>query len=204
MKLRRVTVIVTKIVVGGYEARSYPHNQVSPSREIPLYRVPVYTIRVRGKDASGKDVMRDFMAPRFMPYFNDPKKPDPHYSTLGWANSGLSSARRVIVPEFIGDYEVQNRYSPGRGAIVVHETFYIHAGPADLNDVGFGSAGCIEIIGDFDVFKKTIADLSGAQTKNSGQAIQHLVAAGLLVVEIQETEAPDIKKLFTRKIRWAE
>lgn len=204
MKLRRVTIIVTSDIVGSYEARSYPDEQKTPNNEFPLYRVPVYTIRVRGTDTNGTDVMRDFIAPRFMPYYNDPKNPHAEYKTLGWADSGLSSARRVIVPEFISDYEVQNRYSPGRGAFVVYQTFYIHAGPADLNDAGFGSAGCIEIVGDFDVFKKTIADLSGALTRNVSEAIQHLVAAGLLVVEVREAAVPDLRKKFTRRVKWKE
>jgi len=53
------------------------------------------------------------------------------------------------------------------------------------------------------VFKKTIADLSGAKALKVTQAIQQLVAAGKLVVEIQEAKAPDIKKSFTRNVKWA-
>ncbi|MCC6294240.1 MAG: hypothetical protein IT164_16445 [Bryobacterales bacterium] len=203
MKLRRVTIIVTNLVIGSYEARSYPDEQKDASGQFPLYSVPVYTIRVRGTDDAGNPVLKDFMAPRFMPYYNKPASPVPHYAAKGWVNAGLSSARTVIVPRFIQDYEVQNRYSPGRGAIVVKDSFYIHAGPADLKDAGFGSAGCIEIVGDFDVFKKTIADLSGAKALKVTQAIQQLVAAGKLVVEIQEAKAPDIKKSSTRNVKWA-
>jgi hypothetical protein len=81
-----------------------------------------------------------------MPYFNNPQRPDPDYRTKGWVNAGLSAARTVVISQYKQNYEVHNRYSPGKGAIVVKDTFYIHAGPASLQDVGFGSAGCIEII----------------------------------------------------------
>lgn len=199
--VRKVEIIVTNIVVGSYEARSYPHDQIDATGFYNLYRVPVYKILVVGTDADDKPVSFDFMAPRFMPYFNDPKKPSSHYSTKGWVNSGLSTGRKVVVTRYKRDYAVQNRYSPGRGAIVVHETFYIHAGPASSADVGFGSAGCIEIIGDYNLFKKAIAKLSGLSSETPDSAIQKLVDLRKLIVVIQAATAPDIKKSFSRKIR---
>jgi hypothetical protein len=200
MPVQQVDIVVTNSVVGSYEARSYPNQQTDAAGQYPLYSVPIYKIQIVGKDSSHKSVIVDFAAPRFMPYYNDPKRPDPHYKAVGWLNSGLSSHRRVVVSIFKQDYAVQNRYSPGRGAIVVHESFFIHAGPASLGDFGFGSAGCIEIIGDYNLFKQAIARLSCLPFAPD-QAIQQLVHARKLIVTIQHASPPDIKKNFTRMVR---
>lgn len=197
---RKVEIVVTSTVVGQYEARSYPDSQIDATGAYSLYRVPVYRIQIKGTDVRGLAKTVDFMAPRFMPYYNDPQRPDPHYSARGWVNAGLSAARTVVVSTYKRDYEVRNRYSPGRGAIVVHAAFYVHAGPASLQDVGFGSAGCIEIIGNYDDFKKAITDLSGL-TGTLDAAIQQLVNEKKLTVHIQAAAAPDIRKNLTRKIR---
>ena len=199
--LNQVEIVVTNFKVGSYEARSYPDQETDSAGQYPLYSVPVYRIRVRGQDPSQNPFTVDFSAPRFMPFYNDPKNPSPHYKALGWLNCGLSSHRRVVVSRFIQNYAVQNRYSPGRGAIVVHESFYIHAGPASPQDVGFGSAGCIEVIGNYDLFKHAIARLSGSASVQSDDAIQELVHARKLIVTIQAATPPDIKKNFTRMIR---
>jgi hypothetical protein len=197
MPMRQVDIVVTNSVVGSYEARSYPDQQTDASGRYPLYSVPLFRIQVSGKDDDGTPAVVDFMAPRFMPFYNNPKQPSSHYKALGWLNSGLSSHRRVVVTQFKRDYAVQNRYSPGRGAIVVHGSFYIHAGPASILDYGFGSAGCIEIVGDYNVFKQTIADFSG-QSSDPDDAIQQLVHDKKLIVTIQSGNPPDIRKNFTR------
>ncbi len=201
MAARRVEIIVTNSIVAQYEARSYPDSQVDANGYYNLYQVPVYRIRVTGTDPAGGKADLEFMAPRFMPYFNDPKNPNRDYRTLGWVNSGLSAPRRVIVSNYKRDYAVHNRYSPGRGAIVVHGAFYIHAGPAMLLDVGFGSAGCIEIIGDYNDFKNAIAGLSGSSDADSDVAIQGLVNSKNLIVVIEAATVPHIANFVTRKIR---
>jgi hypothetical protein len=199
MAARSVDIVVTNTVVSSYEARSYPHEQMDAKGFYNLYRVPVFEILVTGTDADGKKKSLEFRAPRFMPYFNDPTRPSHHYKAKGWLNAGLSSARRVTVSRYREDYAVQNRYSPGRGAIVVKDSFYIHAGPSSLSDVGFGSAGCIEIIGNYDTFKQSIADLSGLSPMPADAAIQQLVNSRKLIVTIQAATTPDIKTNFTRK-----
>jgi len=201
MTARKVEIVVTNIIVGSYEARSYPHDERDENNIVPLYQVPVYKILVKGTDASGNNKSFEFMAPRFMPYYNNPKKPDPDYATKGWVNAGLSAARTVIVSQYKQNYAIHNIYSPGRGAIVVKGTFYIHAGPASLHAAGAGSAGCIEIIGDFDAFKKVIAELSGLLPGSSDSAIQQLVNSRKLIVTIQAATPPDIKSNFTRRAR---
>jgi hypothetical protein len=201
MAARQVVIVATNVVVGSYEARSYPDEQKDAAGYYNLYKVPLYRILVTGKDDTGKNVSGEYRAPRFMPYYNNPKKPSPHYKTLGWINCGLSSTRRVVISQYRQDYQVQNRYSPGVGAIVVHKTFYIHAGPATPSDVGFGSAGCIEIIGNFDTFKDAIARMAGITGMQRDAAIAQLVKERKLVVEIQQARVPDIKKLASRKVR---
>jgi hypothetical protein len=202
MEPKQVDILVTNTVVDSYEARSYPDEQKDTQGYYNLYRVPVYKILVTGSDGGNIKKSVEFTAPRFMPFFNNPTRPDPHYLTKGWQNAGLSSPRVVTVSQYKQDYAVRNRFSPGRGAIVVKDAFYIHAGPASLHDVGFGSAGCIEIIGDYNEFKQTIANLAGLSSLPVDTAIRQLVNARKLRVTIQTAVAPDIKKHVTRKVRY--
>jgi hypothetical protein len=210
LALRKVIITLTNKILGQYEARSYPHDNMTDDNLIELYNVPIFEIVISGTDDSKQKKEFLHKAPRFFPYWNDPKVfPDPHYKTKGWVNSGLSAARTVIVPRYIKDYQVQNRYSPGLGAIVMKGTFYIHGGPADEKDFGFGSAGCVEIIGDLNVFKADIAVLSGygdgkfdfrKSVVHSDLAIEALVNKQLLIVDIRQATVPDIKKNFSRQV----
>ncbi|MCI0462577.1 MAG: hypothetical protein L0Z62_36975 [Gemmataceae bacterium] len=201
MAARKVTITLTSKIVDYYEARSYPDDDRNNDGLWELYKVPVYEILVEGTDDAGNATTYKHQAPRFMPYYNDPANPDAHYSSRGWVNAGLSAKRTVVVTRYKENYEVQNRYSPGKGAIVLKGAFYIHAGPADLSDIGFGSAGCVEIIGNYDDFKAHIASLSGTGAKTSDEAINKLVGARKLIVEIEQATVPDINKSFTRKVR---
>lgn len=200
MATRKVTITLSNKVVGFYEARSYPHDDFNGDGKIELYKVPLYEIVVDGVDSLGKNTSFIHKAPRFMPYWNNPKTPDRHYKTKGWVNAGLSQARTITVGRYIRSYEVQNRYSPGRGAIVMKDSFYIHAGPATLADVGFGSAGCVEILGNYDIFKDQIAFLSGFKSAIADDAIAKLVSDKNLIVIIKNATAPDIKKLYSRQL----
>lgn len=107
MAARRVEIVVTNVVVDRYEARSYPDSQVDANGFYSLYQVPIYKILVTGTDGLNNKKSFEFAAPRFMPYFNDPKRPDPHYSAKGWLNAGLSAPRTVTVGRYKPDYAVQ-------------------------------------------------------------------------------------------------
>lgn len=198
--IRQVTITITNKKNGVYEARSYPHDDINSNGKIELYEVDVYDIIINGKDDNGIPQTFKHIAPRFMPYYNNRKKPNHEYKQLGWVNAGLSSARKITISRYNKNYEVHNRYSPGRGAIVLQGSFYLHAGPADRLDVGFGSAGCIEIIGNFDVFKSNIKFLSGSKFPTSDEAIEELVKTRNLIVIIEQAKVPDIKSNFTKEI----
>ncbi len=200
MATRQVTVTLTNSVVGSYEARSYPDDDYDNNGKIELYKVPVHKIIVSGTDSTGNAKTIDYKAPRFMPYWNDPKKPDKHYKSRGWINAGLSSARRITVTRYKRDYAISNRPSTERGAIVMKGAFYIHPGPPNDSAVGFGSAGCVEIIGSFTQFKADIASLSGSSKTDSDDAIDDLVKTRKLIVVIQQAKVPNIKKAFTKEV----
>lgn len=197
--LRDVEIIITNKIIDKYEARSYPDDDYDNNGKIELYEVDVYQVEIKGKDNSGNTRKLIHKAPRFMPYWNDPLSPNKNYKTKGWVNAGLSSARNIVVTRYIPNYQVRNRFSPGKGAIVLWNAFYIHAGPADLFDIGFGSAGCIEIIGNYDDFKSDIESLSGHKG-SSDDAILALVKNRKLIVKIEGTNVPDIKSKFTREL----
>ena len=59
------------------------------------------------------------------------------------------------------NYNTSNSPSPHKGAIQIQNSFLIHSGPPTLEDSGWGSAGCVEIIGDFSEFKEDIKTVSG-------------------------------------------
>lgn len=198
--IRNVTIVVTNKIVGTYEARSYPDDDYNGNGLVELYEVDIHEILIRGLDENGKNVEKKWEAPRFMPYWNNPQNPNSHYSHLGWINAGLSNAKTIIVPRYNKDYELQNRLSNFKGAIVLQGSFYIHAGPADRMDYGYGSAGCIEIIGNFDDFKADITNLSGVENHTVDGALEMMVQNRKLKVTIEAAVPPDIRNRFTREI----
>lgn len=200
MALRKVVITLTNKVVAYYEARSYPHDDIDQDGKQELYKVPVHKITITGTDDKGKPKTIIHKAPRFMPYWNNPKKPDKRFRSKGWVNAGLSSARRVVVKKYKKNYAISNRFSAERGAIVIKGAFYIHPGPLSIGTYGFGSAGCVEIIGSFKQFKKDVAILSGSSKTKADDAILELVKHRKLVVVVQKANVPNIKKLRTREM----
>jgi hypothetical protein len=201
MAARQVTITLTSKVVGHYEARSYPDDDYNNDGMWELYSVPVHEILVTGTEDDGTASTYTHQGPRFMPFFNDTAAPEGSYKSRGWINAGLSSKRTIVVPEYKPHYSIHNAYSPYMGAIVLKDAFYIHAGPDTLADIGFGSAGCVEIVGDFSLFKSDIWSLSGTTATDADKAITKLVKARKLIVEIEEATVPDIQSLYTRKIK---
>lgn len=101
-------------------------------------------------------------------------------------------ARKKVI-YYNPSYGTQNRWSPYAGAIQIDGSFLIHAGPTSLGDVGWGAAGCVEIIGSFDKFKDDIKILSGTGASKSDDAIQSLVKTEKLYVTVEYAPPPDIK-----------
>lgn len=202
--IREVVVVLTNNITGTYEARSYPNDDYDGNGMIELYEVDVYEILIKGADENGNSIVKKWEAPRFMPYWNSPQDPDPHYKHLGWINAGLYSPKTITVPRYKKDYELQNRLSNFKGAIVLQGSFYIHAGPADKQDFGCGSAGCIEIIGNFDDFKTDIMKLSGIENRTADEAIGMIVQNKKLKVKIEAATPPDIRSRFTREVHPSE
>ena len=137
---------------------------------------------------------------RFFPYWNNPTKPNPHYKTLGWVNAGLHALTKRSVPTYKPDYGVRNRQSPFAGAIVMRGSFYIHAGPQTLAEEGWGSAGCVEIVGNFDEFKDDIQFLSGSATPDARGAILELVKAKKLFIQVDHATPPNLKSKVVKEV----
>lgn len=122
------------------------------------------------------------------------------YKTIGWVNSGLHKLNRQPAPEYKKAYEVHNTYSQHNGAIVLKGTFYIHAGPEDLTHIGWGAAGCVEIIGSFSEFKDQVKELSGSTQVDADSAISELVFYKKLYIEIEYATPPNIKANFYKEV----
>ncbi len=194
--LRDVYITVSDTTTGDtYRSRSYPDDDYDDNGRIELYNTPVYRLYVDGEDDRGNKVSKSWKALRFMPYWNDPNSPSKKYRSKGWVNAGLHQLSKRAVQRYNPSYGVQNRYSPFAGAIQMRNSFLIHAGPETLlqKDWGWGSAGCVEIVGDFDDFKADIQSLSGSLKTDAGEAIEELVKARKLWVEVKLAKPPKFK-----------
>jgi len=191
MSLKEVLLTLTSIETGDvYCARSYPHSDFNKNGRTELYGVPVYKLTL--KSTLG---VRTWKCLRFMPYWNDPENPSPHYRHKGWANSGLADPiTRKAVTNYNKNYRVQNTPSPYDGAIQIRDSFLIHAGPSTLKEWGWGAAGCVEVIGNFTLFKKDIRDLSGSEVSDFDNAILQLIKEKKLILTLQKAVRPNLKK----------
>lgn len=199
MKLRDVDIIISGTKTGDtYYAKSYPCSDMDKNSKIELYGVPVYYVYIKGTDDKGQSVKYTWKALRFMPYYNPSNFSS--YKTIGWVNSGLHKLNRQPAPEYKKAYEVHNTYSQHNGAIVLKGTFYIHAGPEDLTHIGWGAAGCVEIIGSFSEFKDQVKELSGSTQVDADSAISELVFYKKLYIEIEYATPPNIKANFYKEV----
>lgn len=181
--LRNVVISITNEKTGEiyHHAKSYPHRFLEKNGQIS-YKTPVYKVFIFGNDSNGVEVRKEWKCLRFMPYWNHPDFPVSHYKAKGWLNSGLSKYRYITVTMYKRNYR--------SGAIVIEGGFYIHDGPSVLSQPGWGAAGCVEIVGNFEDFKNDIKLLSGSTKSSAHDAIEELVNAGRLDVEIEEETNP--------------
>lgn len=199
--LRTVKVVVTNKKTGEtYHARSYPDADYDNNGMIELYGTPVYKVLLTGTDAQGRSVTKEWKALRFMPYWNDRRNPNTHYTALGWVNSGKHAVALKYVTYFNPDYMTRNRVSPYSGAIQIDGSFLVHAGPRDISDRGWGAAGCVEVIGDFGEFKKELALLAGATGVDSSADLLEMVKQKKLMIEVEHAIPPDLKNNFIQEV----
>ena len=200
--LRAVDITVTNEVVDTYESRSYPHDDFNGDGLMELYETPVYKVTIEGVNGAGIRERREWTALRFMPFYNNPKAPVHEYRTQGFVNSGLRFVPRQLVPQYKPDYEVHNRFSEFGGAIVVKGAFYIHAGPAELGDWGWGAAGCVEVVGNFDNFKKDVLELGGSTASDLNAGVGVMVKARKLFVQYQQATSPNLRASVSRQVEF--
>lgn len=177
-----------------YYARSYPMTDRDGNSRFDRYEVPVYKVFIQGTDAIGIKTVKEWTALRFMPFWNDPKNPSSHYKSKGFISSGLTIFPKQIIRNYIRGYEIRNTSSPEIGAIQLKNNFLIHAGPASLAEAGWGAAGCIEIIGNFTQFRREILQLANCPISDLQSAMESIVRAGKLSVEIQHAASPIFKQ----------
>jgi hypothetical protein len=130
---------------------------------------------------------------RFMPYWNDEKLPIVEgYSTRGWTVAGLPylpvTRVNVYKPNFYG------------GGLQLNEKgFFIHRGRQSLDTPYMGSAGCVQLFGDYNIFLCSILSLLGYKINFYKQdwihsAMNEIVRSGRLWVEIQRAIPPNIQE----------
>jgi len=227
-KLRNVLITISNIITNDtYYARSYPHDDIDGNGLIELYKTPVYKVFLEvlkhPKQKREKEPI-EWKALRYMPYWNDPRSPYKKYKARGWVTAGLSrtakrgsvkiatkrltripvkGVKRItakVVEKYFPDYGVQNRYSPFSGAIQIKGNYLIHAGPQTMSESGWGAAGCVEIIGNFDKFKDDIRLMSRSIRRSSHRAIIDLVKAKKLFVKVEYAPRPNIRGYFYKEV----
>src|SRR5262249_60744748 len=115
--LRKVLIRVSGNVTSDvYLARSWPDDDRDDDGLIEIHEVPIYKVYLEGTDAAGNDVKETWTALRFMPFWNDPKRPSKGSTKRGWKDSGLSYVARKPVTKYKENYEVHNRISHFTGA----------------------------------------------------------------------------------------
>lgn len=177
-----------------YYAKSYPHRDKDGDGFAEVYKVSVYKVFIEGLDINGENIVREWKALRFMPYWNDSNQKS-KYKSKGFLSAGLHSFAKQQIKNYNRAYSVSNTSSPYDGAFQIKGSFLIHAGPKNLSDVGWGAAGCIEIIGDFNLFKKDIILLANYDdlVANVDNALEDIIRKGYLFLEIIN-EIPPIFK----------
>jgi hypothetical protein len=108
---------------------------------------------------------QDFKAVRFGIYDNDGSVAE--YKAKGRFVVGLSDDHWYRLHTYI-DYRLHSRPdNPDNGAWVIEGAHYIHSGPKNVNDPGYGTAGCVEIFGngDFIRFGKVLMLYAGATSR---------------------------------------
>jgi hypothetical protein len=133
-------------------------------------------------DPQGYTDRQDFKAVRFGVYDNDGS--DPRYQTKGLFVVGLADDRWYRLNRYI-DYKLHSvQDNPDNGAFVIEGTHYIHSGPADVNEFGYGTAGCVEIFGarEFPRLRDVLMQYTGAtspyQVPQSAPVWIHVKHAG--------------------------
>jgi len=144
--MRKVTITVTNTKVGTAKLMSYPEK---PQRK--KYQVPLYKVKVSGKDKSGNNIEEDFEAIRFG--IKRTKTINAHIVGLQDAQSYILSWDNI-------------RTVKGK-AWRVYAGFFVHKGP-DYPSLGrYASIGCIEICGlsGWAKFNNKIKELTNCETE---------------------------------------
>ena len=195
MAYRNVLITISnKTEIYKYLAKSYPMLDRDNDGRDDRYEIPIYKVFISGIDSNGTSVSKEWKALRFMPYWNDSKNPIAKYKSRGFISAGLNSFSKQVIKNYIRGYEIHNTYSEYNGAIQLKANFLIHAGPQDISNYGWGGAGCVEIIGDFSQFKKDIITLANCSISDLHSAMESVVKAGKLSVEILHASSPIFKQ----------
>ncbi len=194
---REVVIVVSSIKTPDiYLARSYPQDDIDDNGLIELYRTPIYKVFIDGTDNTGHRARKEWTALRFMPYWNNPKNRDRRYASTGWINSGLPYVPKTAIQQYLPHYEIHNSVSAFEGAIRVHGSFLIHGGPETPVADQWGAAGCVEIIGNFDDFRRNIIELSGLLKTDLHKGMNEIVRERKLFVQYDLATVPQLQSAF--------
>lgn len=192
--LRDVLITISSETTGEkYVAKLYPSRDKNGDGNEDKYEVPVYKIYIKGVDDGGRPVVKNWSALRFTPFWNDPLDPVSSYKTRGFVVAGLSSFAKQRITNYVSGYTLHNTYSEYTGAIQLRGNFLIHAGPPSMASQGWGGAGCVEIIGDFNSFRNDIIALSGSKISTIPEAMMSIIKNRKLLVEMPYAARPESK-----------
>jgi len=176
---RPVRCTVGSEVVGRAIVESYDiHDKVGP-RNGHFYIVPLYPMRLVGRDKFGAIQFYDFKVLRFGVSHN---AGGPDFMT-GKSKQGVST---LTWSDFLG----------GSWKLSEYEQVYLHKGPEfPLNrDLAVGAAGCIEVAGHHKwiEFNKRVRELSGSSN------LTHIGLEGKFKCELLPAHCPHLQKALAK------
>lgn len=194
--LRKVEVTITsQRRPEVYYADLYPFTDKDGDGKDDRYEVPIYSAYVNGLDRDGHIVQFEWMALRFMPFWNPASMHYNAYKAKGYLVAGLNSFPKQAITHYIPHYPIHNHPSEYVGAIQLKGNFLIHAGPASIVESQWGGAGCVEIIGSFNLFRQQIMALAGTTQSDISSAMGEIVRARKLYVEIEACATPILRQV---------
>lgn len=183
------------------KARTFPHRLVHASGKTAHFDVPVYSVYIQKQTI--KDRPTDFYsnpkadyeakAVRFMPYWLDSQYPNTKYTKdKDWLwNVGVP-----YLPVTVVEYYYPDDYG---GAIPIKNGFLLHEGPSHIEEE-VGSAGCVEIFGNYHHFLERIIRMLGYKADGHKKlihtAMSEIVRTRRLWIEVQYSDREC--KSFTR------
>jgi hypothetical protein len=179
--MRNVILNVGGKAVGQGKTWAYPNGKA-----LGIFYVPSFNMSVSGVDNTGARITRTFEVLRFGLHCTDGKTP---------VSVGLADYQRHIIKSWIPTYTPHSAPSIEGGAWQVYNSFLIHDGPDNINEV-FATIGCIELMGPLGFVKLNdlLIELCGPTATTRDEQLAQIGRSGKLSIVYEKSTRPPVVK----------